>query len=98
MSRPGLEIQMRAPVDDDLYLAAIQAYTNDGIGDWAELYLENADESAMGHARVVDARVIVRVWLGDSHLDVPYEEAVSTLERARQQLLDDESRVPPTPD
>ena len=91
---------MRAPVDDDLYVAAICVRTtsNDGAADWAELYLENVNESAIGHARVADARVVVRTWLDNTYLEFPYDEAISALERARQRLLDGESRVQPVPD
>jgi len=62
--------------------------------DWVELFLENVDERAEGERRIANARVIVRLWFGETHFDFPYSDAVSHLERARTLLLEGETNVP----
>ena len=97
MTRPKLEIEMRGPVHEDIFLAAIRVEPTPGGGsaDWAELYLENVNEDATGQARIADARVVIRMWVDETPYDFPYDDAVSALASARRRLLEGEAKVHP---
>ena len=62
---------------------------------WAEVVLENVDTSAAGDDRVANARVVVRAYVDDYRVEIPYDEAIAVLERAKLRLLNGEVLVPP---
>ena len=79
---PTLNLTMCAPARDDQYFAEVGF---DGPGascTWAEVVLENVDTSAAGADRVANARVVVRAYGAEHHVEIPHEEAISVLERA----------------
>ena len=92
-----LRLTMCAPVTDDPeYFAEVSV--DSGTGEnypWAEVYLDNVDVAAEGPHRVRSACVVVRMWFGDVHFDVPYAEVVAVLEQAKTRLLVGESHVRP---
>ena len=65
---------------------------------WAEVVLENVDISAGGADRVANSRVVVRAYVDDYHVEIPFEEAISVLERAKLRVLEGEVVVPPGQD
>ena len=88
---------MCAPVDDDRdYFAELSVDSDTGENHiWAEMHLEDVDESAEGPPRVANARAVLRLWFDEAHFDVPLSDLVATLERARTLLFVGESHVPP---
>jgi hypothetical protein len=86
---------MCAAASDDPpdYFAEVAVEIPGTVYTWAEIYLDNVDTSAEGPSRVENAGVVVRMWFGDEHFDVPYADVVATLEQARTRLLAGESRV-----
>ena len=86
--RHELRLTMCAPVDDDpAYFAEISVDSGSASHTWAEIYLDNVDQSAEGLRRVEDARAVVRMWFGDNYFDVPYADVVALLDAARTRLL-----------
>ena len=95
-----MSVEARSYVDDDPSYSYAVVVTggpdhDHGVYDLAELFLENVDENAEGESRIADARVIVRLWFGETHFDFLYSDVFSHLERARTELLEGETRVPP---
>ena len=97
--RPEMHLEMRGYVDDDPgYSCAVmvsEGRRTDDHWEWVELFLENVNERAQGEERVANARVIVRLWFGETHLDFPYSDAVLQLEKAKSLLIGGETKVPP---
>ena len=98
MADPTLILTMCAPAGDDPYFAEISFEVPGVSYVWAEVVLGDVDISAEGADRVADARVLVRAYSDDHHVEIPYEEAISVLERAKLRLLEGEVRVPPGQD
>ena len=88
---------MCAPVDDDRdYFAELSVDSATGKNyTWAEIHLEEVDESADVPPRVESARAVVRLCFDETHFDVPLSDLVAELERARTLLFLGESLVPP---
>ena len=85
---------MCAPGDDDPYYAEI-SFEAPGVScTWAGVVLENVDISAAGEDRIANARVVVRVYSDEYCAEIPYDDVISVLERAKQRLLSGEVRVP----
>ena len=98
MADPTLILTMCAPAGDDQYFAEI-SFEAPGVSCvWAEVVLENVDISAGGADRVANARVVVRAYVDDYHVEIPFEEAISVLQRAKLRLLEGEVLVPPGQD
>ena len=95
MADSTLRLMMCAPVSDDPYFAEVGFDVPGAACTWAEVVLANVDISAAGADRVANARVVVRVYCNEHHLEVPYEEAIGILERAKDRLLEGEMKVPP---
>ena len=98
MADPKLNLTMCAPAGDDPCFAEVGFDVPGASYTWAEVVLENVDISAAGADRVANARVIVRVCCDEHHLEIPYEEAIAVLERAKDRLLEGEIKVPPDQD
>jgi hypothetical protein len=92
-----VRLTMCAPVTDDpKYFAEVGVESGAGESyTWAEIYLDNVDVAAEGPQRAKSARVVVRMWFGDVHFDVPYADVVAVLEQAKARLIVGESHVPP---
>jgi hypothetical protein len=92
-----MQVEARGYVDDDYldYSYAVTIETADESWDWVELYLQNVDERAEGERRIANARLVARLWLGDTYFDFPYTEAVSCLEKAKTLLIERETTVSP---
>ena len=98
MADPTLTLTMCAPAGDDQYFAEI-SFEAPGVSCvWAEVVLENVDISAGGADRVANSRVVVRAYVDDHHVEIPFEEAISVLERAKLRVLEGEVVVPPGQD
>jgi hypothetical protein len=95
MINSKLNLTMCAPGDDDAYFAEVGFDVADASCVWAEVVLANVDISAAGADRVANARVVVRVYCDEHHLEIPYAEVIRVLERARDRLLEGEMKVPP---
>ena len=98
MADSTLRLTMCAPADDDPYFAEVGFDIGDASCVWAKVVLENVDIEAAGADRVANARVVVRLYCDEHHLDVRHEEAVAVLERAKDLLLEREVKVPPGQD
>jgi hypothetical protein len=90
-----LNLTMCATADDDSYFAEIAFDAAGASCTWAEVVLENVDVSAAGADRVAQARVVLRVYCDDHRVNIPYEEAIGVLARARDRLLTGEMMVAP---
>jgi hypothetical protein len=91
---PTLNLTVCAPAGDDQYFAEVAFDVPGGSCTWAEVVLENVDSSVTGTDRVANARVVVRAFCEKHHVEIPYEDAISVLERAKRRLLDGEMNVP----
>ena len=97
---PEMSVEARSYVGDDpsySYAVVIDGGPGHdyGVYDVAELFLENVDEHAEGESRIADARVIVRLWFEETHMDFLYSDVFSHLEKARTLLLEGEMSAPP---